>query len=428
MAACGSSNAPAPSAQSTGPSEQQIAAVSLQVSIPSQNFTGNSVRICGARPAADAKYRCFSDLNNALLGTTNPTDIVAPANSVDANGEPNSNCPCFTFADVQPGDPANGNVTGFFASPNPGPTDIATPLPADALGVSFVPNLCPSGDVGVDPTASAQWTFSYAIYSDGSCGGSGGQILNTGDNAANFVCFSPLGLADPGMAVANETTEPLQPGENANHLFCTSVGAEKSFDFTACTQTCVTAPDENNNVTLVDSTPTPGANGVPVCPAEGAEDAFNCGCTLQNDICVCNPSGLQGAIGAEPTNPDTQANIPGCRFVTVNSNEEQCTIVCPAEPIEDNLGAVFAEALHNVVGMGNLSFSNCDVTEFTASDTVAVAQCDCGTPAMARAATATTAFNGAFNSIGLNSPGCTVPQSTGPAARCDITCPFTAGP
>src|SRR5262245_14705842 len=76
VAACSSSSDPT----------EGLATTSFNVS---GDFSGNSVRICGARnPAADGKFRCDSELPGSA------STIVVP-------GDPDSvttECPCFDFA------------------------------------------------------------------------------------------------------------------------------------------------------------------------------------------------------------------------------------------------------------------------------------------------------------------------------------------
>ncbi|MCL2725460.1 MAG: hypothetical protein FWD69_13590 [Polyangiaceae bacterium] len=141
---------------------------SMTFALPDGDFTGSSVRICGSRMAPDSKYRCNSSLT---------PDVEAGTDAGDA-------CPCFNF-----------NADGSLVDSTGAPAVIA--------------GLCPSADF---PTAN--WNFSYAIFSAPDCEGT---QLN--DGTQNFVCFDSKDIgtrASPNQSV----NDVLNPGLNTNHILC----------------------------------------------------------------------------------------------------------------------------------------------------------------------------------------------------------------
>lgn len=190
------------------------------------DFTGNSIRICGVRAeSADGKYRCNST-------------VSVPA---DDGG---TVCPCFEFA-------SDGAV-----------------LDPDGL----LSGLCPSSDI---PTAD--WTFTYEIWSATECGG---VQLNDGTN--NLTCFDAQDLLT--QANPNQSTETLAIGTNTNQVLCITDNALKAFQFGSCA----------------------------TVPPEATESRYDCGCTVADaGGCTC-PGGLvEGNLQA------------GCTFDPAN-----CNIVC----------------------------------------------------------------------------------------------------
>jgi alpha-tubulin suppressor-like RCC1 family protein len=158
-----------------GSSESSDPQSSVKFSVLGADFSGNSVRICGSRPAADLKYGCANDL-------------------LDDNAE----CPCFDF-----------NADG-------------TLIVAGGAGAPAVSGLCPSIDL-----PPADWTFSYEIYSAPGCQGT---QLNDGDH--NFTCFDSHDLGT--QAHPNQSVEPLVPGVNVNHVLCLTTDATKDWNFDTC--------------------------------------------------------------------------------------------------------------------------------------------------------------------------------------------------
>jgi hypothetical protein len=178
-------------------SDETLASTNFQVS--GRDFSGNSIRICGARnPAAEAGIACDSVLPDT-------------ASSVSVPGGPGAltpECPCFDFA-------ADGT--------------LIDPTSQEAVAVS---GLCPSSDVPM-----GGWTFDYTIYSMGSCTG---EIINTAAN--NFVCFDARDLLS--QAHPNQSfDETLTTGSNANHILCLSANADKDWSFSSCALE-TTAADE----------------------------------------------------------------------------------------------------------------------------------------------------------------------------------------
>ena len=234
-------------------------AAQVSFAISGGDFSGNSVRICGSRtPSAEAKFRCFNSLNDAFgLGETDP-------------------CPCFTFD-------AEGNLS----------TDTSNGVDVSA----GIPHLCPTEDVSVPSSAGdsmGQWTFTYQIFTNGMCDGN--TVLNADGNPNNFVCYDSQDLVTRDHP--NESVEALSPGPNANHVFCSTVDAQKTFTFLNCERTCGNEPEGG------------GTNGVPCL----APITFSGCCELSSTgVCVCN---------GEPVPMD--ALEEGCEF----DLNENCDIVC----------------------------------------------------------------------------------------------------
>ncbi|MCL2777241.1 MAG: hypothetical protein FWD73_04490 [Polyangiaceae bacterium] len=120
------------------------------------DFTGNSVRICGSRPAPDETYEC----------------------------SPLLSCSCFNFN-------ADGNLV-------------------DSTGaLAVVTGLCPSAD-----SPSANWSFDYGLFSAPDCGGT---QLNDGTH--NSVCYDSTDIATQAFP-NQSTNVVLNPGLNTNHILC----------------------------------------------------------------------------------------------------------------------------------------------------------------------------------------------------------------
>jgi len=300
LAACGSSQ----TSQKQAGEEQQQADISFQAALPGASFAGNSVRICGVRGTftmpdgngdptvanetpADAKYRCFNNINDALGVPSNT--------SGGTSGTPaGMDCPCFTLDQ-------NGMLVGFFPDAMAmGPVqDLPT---AGTGGQTFIPNLCPSNDV-----PGSSWDFTYQIYASGNCSG---PVLNDNNNTHNFVCFSS------GDLVTQETPnatpmETLVPGDNFDNIVCSTVNAKKTFNFTACALSCGEAGNPSQASANVPVQV--GGMGPFTCSAPD-ENVFECGCTISTttDMCSCQ-----------------SGDIPSdCSFVEL-SPEEPCAIACP---------------------------------------------------------------------------------------------------
>ncbi|MCL2447683.1 MAG: hypothetical protein FWD17_01915 [Polyangiaceae bacterium] len=72
-------------------------------------------------------------------------------------------------------------------------------------------------------------------------------MLNADNNAHNFICFDSRTLSSLALGSNPNATveEDLKPGANQNHIFCSTINAQKSFDFTSCVQTCVLGGNVN---------------------------------------------------------------------------------------------------------------------------------------------------------------------------------------
>ncbi|MCL2448712.1 MAG: hypothetical protein FWD17_07190 [Polyangiaceae bacterium] len=318
LGGCGSTKA-------SQPAEPTQSSLSFAINDPTPSFSGNSVRICGARGAlaagpnpgvapgsftpapADGKYRCFSDLNQ-VFGSFDPTT----RDNLNA-AEESSPCPCFQFADGSAG-ALQSVVTAF---PSGGEGLMTAPLPttqsADGTSIPVLDNLCPSADLSAGGSAGAQWSFSYAIYTDDACGANGGALLNDAANANNFVCHAASDLvtvANPNMT-ANEA---LNPGLNTNNVICSTINAQKSFDFQSCALTCFTSAGAIDR---------PLANGT--CPVLDTS-TLDCGCTLTgegapavtNDACVCGGTPVSG-LGLD---------LGNCNAGPLPPPENGCGIFC----------------------------------------------------------------------------------------------------
>ncbi|MCL2725201.1 MAG: hypothetical protein FWD69_12275 [Polyangiaceae bacterium] len=184
-------------------------------SIAGADFTGNSVRICGSRPAPDPKYRCDWSLT--------PT--------VDAGEDAGTACPCFNFT-------ADGNLAD----------DAGAPV--------VVTGLCPSIDF-----PPADWSFQYQIFSAPDCAGT---QLNDGTH--NFTCYDSRDIAT--RVNPNLTVEALNSGLNTNHILCNTDNASKDFNFGSCASTTTAADTVMGNVRydcgciLVEGTCSCGTGGI----------------------------------------------------------------------------------------------------------------------------------------------------------------------
>ena len=319
IAACGST-------QATPSGETLTSTLSFQTTLPGENFTGNSVRICGSRtPPADAKYRCSNNFN-AALGV--PLASGDKANDTGAGGNTiDEDCPCFQFN-------PDGTLASFFRQTSPAPGDKPKPLPTvDGSPGGQVPNLCPTQDLGAGAAGQGPWTFDYQIFTDAFCGGDGGTLLNGPNNPNNFVCFAPKDLEI--RAYPNTTVdETLNPGENANAVICTTVNASKGFDFTSCAQTCA-VPSSDGGFQLQVGPSRPGPDGIFNCDGTTTppqSNAYQCGCTaVNNNGCDCG-GGISGTLGMGIVDPNTGMPI-GCTFENLESANlpiaVECAIVCP---------------------------------------------------------------------------------------------------
>ncbi|MCL2723721.1 MAG: hypothetical protein FWD69_04710 [Polyangiaceae bacterium] len=144
---------------------------SVSFALSDGDFSGNSARICGSRPAPDPKYRCNFSLT---------PDIEAGADAGDA-------CPCYNFA-------ADGSLV-----------DPVTGQPAVITG------LCPSIDF-----PAANWSFRYEIFDAPDCTGT---ILNE-EETSHLTCFDSHDIGS--RLFFNQSVEALQPGLNTNHILCTT--------------------------------------------------------------------------------------------------------------------------------------------------------------------------------------------------------------
>jgi len=315
IAACGSSK----TTQAPPPEQQAEATISFQAALPPADFSGNSVRICGVRGTfsgmdangnatdanenpADAKYRCFNNLNDALGVST----VEPPGMPPFASGTPSGmDCPCFTFN-------PDGSLMGVFPDANPETSmSDAVDLPTNSAG-SFIPNLCPSENVSANGGMTPQdWSFVYQIYASGNCSG---DVLNNGNNTNNFFCTSAANLNT--QESPNQSIEPLVPGQNTNNIVCTTVNARKGFDFTACALSCGTAASGGATASVNDpvqqGTPPAGPRN---CVAPDL-NVFECGCTATGtgNACEC---------------ANNLALPTGCHFQALTGTDEPCAIVCP---------------------------------------------------------------------------------------------------
>ena|GEM_PF-2326949 len=249
---------------------------STTFSMSGGDFTGNSVRICGSRPAPDAKYRCASSL--------------IPPDEME--------CPCFNFV-------SDGTLV-------------------DSSGQPLVINgLCPSSD-----TPAANWNFSYSIFSASDCGGT---ELNDGTH--NFLCFDSKDIAT--KAFPNHSIESLNPGLNDNHILCSTKNASKQWNFTACTTVTTPTDITAGNVrydcgcTAIAGTCNCGDGGVTAgdLEAECSFDPVTC-----DIVCPSRPD-----LAANLTGPDTlTVSVPDAYTLaltnvgTASSIDGTVTIVLPA--------------------------------------------------------------------------------------------------
>lgn len=190
---------------SASPSRPELASVSFA---QLGDFSGNSVSICGFRGSpggseVDPKYPpCLIEL-----------------------------CDCYEFE-------AEGTLAG-------GPIE----------------GLCPSENLpGAGGEVDPAWTFTFEIWTDAGCTG---EVLNAEGNPNNFACYDSNELSNPS-AVPNTIVEPLQGGENVNHIICTSEGSSKQWSF----RECVPLAEE----------------GLYDCDCELVEDTCTCGEVLGEDL------------------------------------------------------------------------------------------------------------------------------------------------
>ncbi|MCL2725802.1 MAG: hypothetical protein FWD69_15350, partial [Polyangiaceae bacterium] len=219
---------------------------SMTFALSGGDFTGNSVRICGSRPAPDPKYRCNSSLT---------PDIDAGTDAGDA-------CPCFNFN-------ADGSLVDSSGAP------------------AVISGLCPSMDF-----PAANWAFSYAVFSATDCGGT---QLNDGTH--NFTCYDSTDIAS--QAFPNQSAEDvLNPGLNTNHILCNTENAFKSWSFGSCA-TATTPVDTVAGAIRFDCGCTPAA-GTCDCGNGGVTEAdLEDGCSFDpatcNIVCATSPVVPQGA-------------------------------------------------------------------------------------------------------------------------------------
>ncbi|MCL2450144.1 MAG: hypothetical protein FWD17_14450 [Polyangiaceae bacterium] len=276
MAACGLSQAPKPSEESS---------ISFQA-VEGGDFSGNSVRICGVRGTfvtpvqADEKYHCFNNLSSAL--DIPPTGTRPPEGEIPSGTPGAMNCPCFTFGE-------NGMLVSVFpvaGGPPGGASGILQPLdPTATIG-----GLCTSDDV-----PHAPWNFTYQVYTTGNCAGA---VLNDSNNTNNFVCVDSNDVTNMTTATANQTTESLGFGNTTNHIVCSTVNARKTFEFTNCGLNCGTVLGStvtaNNDAPVLQDQ----ATGRRDCTGDDV-NVFLCGCTGSAATgCTCE-TGLMPPSGCE---------------------------------------------------------------------------------------------------------------------------------
>ncbi|MCL2778105.1 MAG: IPT/TIG domain-containing protein [Polyangiaceae bacterium] len=213
---------------------------SMKFALSGVDFTGNSVRVCGSRPAPDPKYRC------------NPS--LTP--DVEAGTDAGNACPCFNFN-------ADGSLVDSHGAP------------------ALITGLCPSADF-----PAANWAFSYALFSAPDCGGT---QLNDGTH--NFTCYDSTDLAT--QAFPNQSADDvLNPGLNTNHVLCNTVNAPKQWSFGSCATATTAADTAAGDVrfdcgcTLVAGTCDCGTGGV-------TETDLEDGCAFDPVSCeiVCSSGG-----------------------------------------------------------------------------------------------------------------------------------------
>jgi hypothetical protein len=221
LVACGDSTP-----NDSTPNDDATSSIQLQVS--GADFSGNSIRICGARQeVADAKYACDSDL-------------------LDTSDE----CPCFDF-----------NADGTLVTP----------------GGAAVTGLCPSVNV-----PQADWAFSYELFSAPGC-----QGTQLNDGANNFTCFDSRDLAS--QAHPNQSIEALAPGPNVNHVLCLTTNASKDWSFATCSIETTTADTVGGHFRLdCGCTPTDGACD---CPGGLTAGDLEDLCSFESTTCniLCGP-------------------------------------------------------------------------------------------------------------------------------------------
>lgn len=145
------------------------------------NFSGNSVRICGARnPAADTQYPCASDL-------------------ADLGGTAGSCGPCRNFL-------ADGTLQG-----------------------GAIESLCPTD---VNLPSGATWSFTYEIWTEPDCSGT---VLNADGNPNNFVCYDSQDLATQSFPNQSVNVTVTLEGPNVREIFCVSEGSTKDWQVHGCT-------------------------------------------------------------------------------------------------------------------------------------------------------------------------------------------------
>jgi len=281
----------------------------MTFAISGGDFTGNSVRICGSRPAPDPKYRCNPSLT---------PDVEAGTDAGDA-------CPCFNF-----------NADGSLVDSNGVPVVIT--------------GLCPSADF-----PPANWDFSYAIFTEPNCGGT---QLNDGTH--NFTCYDSTDIAT--QAFPNQSAnDVLDPGLNTNHILCNTVNASKQWDFTSCAAATTPADTAAGNFrfdcgcTLVEGTCTCGDGGVTAGDLENgcAFDPVSCNIVCPEPV-VPQGAGL-AASGPSVVVTDTGvvAYIPHSGWADFIQNTDVSVVSLEGTSVSDVIetpGEVVSCASNSVTG------------------------------------------------------------------------------
>ena len=90
-------------------------------------------------------------------------------------------------------------------------------------------SLCPTEDLSSDGYTGT-WTFTYEIHTQPQCYG---PVLNDGTH--NFTCYDIDDIFTQNHPNAT-VGEVLYQGYNKNTIICSSVDAQKTFDFNSCEQ------------------------------------------------------------------------------------------------------------------------------------------------------------------------------------------------